>query len=92
MGSSEPGAPMNLMEYQGKELFKRCGIPVPRSGHARHAATRSWSSSRRAPGDWVVKAQVLMGGRGKAGKIKFASDADARPRSGAEDSRNADAA
>jgi succinyl-CoA synthetase beta subunit len=63
---------MNLMEYQGKELFKRSGIPVPRSQHAvtpEHVA----EFIEKTAGDWVVKAQVLMGGRGKAGKIKFAS-------------------
>ncbi|MBV8488931.1 MAG: ADP-forming succinate--CoA ligase subunit beta [Candidatus Eremiobacteraeota bacterium] len=66
---------MNLMEYQGKELFKRAGIPVPRSGHAKTPQdVRQFIES--AVGDWVVKAQVLMGGRGKAGKIKFATTGD----------------
>jgi len=63
---------MNLMEYQGKELFKRAGIPVPRSKHA-HTPQEVMEHVEAAIGDWVVKAQVLMGGRGKAGKIKFAS-------------------
>jgi len=65
---------MNLLEYQGKELFKRAGIPVPRS---RHAATPHDVATflESEPGEWVVKAQVLMGGRGKAGKIKMASGA-----------------
>lgn len=65
---------MNLMEYQGKELFRRAGIPVPRSQHvttADEAATFVGAN----PGNWVVKAQVLMGGRGKAGKIQFAKTA-----------------
>ena len=63
---------MNLMEYQGKELFRRCGIPVPRS---QHCATPDEVAAfiEKHPGKWVVKAQVLMGGRGKAGKIKFAT-------------------
>jgi succinyl-CoA synthetase beta subunit len=65
---------VNLMEYQGKELFRRVGIPVPKSQHA-HTAHDVAEFLERAPGEWVVKAQVLMGGRGKAGKIKFASDA-----------------
>ncbi|HEY9085665.1 MAG TPA: ADP-forming succinate--CoA ligase subunit beta [Candidatus Tyrphobacter sp.] len=66
---------MNLMEYQGKELFRRVGIPVPRS---RHCITPDDAAQFVAgnPGAWVVKAQVLMGGRGKAGKIKFANTAD----------------
>ena len=65
---------MNLLEHQGKELFKRAGIAVPRAHHAQspEAVERFIAS---APGDWVVKAQVLMGGRGKAGKIKMASSA-----------------
>ena len=66
---------MNLMEYQGKELFKRVGIPVPRS---QHAVTPHDVAAfiEKTIGEWVVKAQVLMGGRGKAGKIKFANDAE----------------
>jgi succinyl-CoA synthetase beta subunit len=66
---------VNLMEYQGKELFRRVGIPVPRSQHA-HAPSEVAEFTERSPGEWVVKAQVLMGGRGKAGKIKFANAAD----------------
>jgi succinyl-CoA synthetase beta subunit len=63
---------MNLMEYQGKELFKRSGIPVPRSQHCKTPGDVA-AFIEKNPGNWVVKAQVLMGGRGKAGKIKFAS-------------------
>jgi succinyl-CoA synthetase beta subunit len=66
---------MNLMEYQGKELFRRAGIPIPRSQHVT-SAEEAASFVGNNPGDWVVKAQVLMGGRGKAGKIKFAKNAD----------------
>src|SRR5579863_719336 len=65
---------MNLMEYQGKELFKRVGIPVPRGEHALTPDAVAQFIEKN-PGEWVVKAQVLMGGRGKAGKIKMASDA-----------------
>jgi succinyl-CoA synthetase beta subunit len=60
------------MEYQGKELFKRSGIPVPRSQHCKTPDDVA-AFIEKNPGKWVVKAQVLMGGRGKAGKIKFAS-------------------
>src|SRR5580700_11108297 len=62
------------MEYQGKELFKRSGIPVPRS---QHCITPDDVAAfiEKNPGNWVIKAQVLMGGRGKAGKIKFAKNA-----------------
>jgi succinyl-CoA synthetase beta subunit len=65
---------MNLMEYQGKELLRRFGVPVPRSHHApTPQAVEEFFDT--ADGEWVVKAQVLMGGRGKAGKIKMASGA-----------------
>ncbi len=65
---------MNLMEYQGKELFKRCGIEVPRGFHA--ATPEAVANFLDAnSGEWILKAQVLMGGRGKAGKIKVASSA-----------------
>ena len=67
---------MNLMEYQGKELFARSGIPVPRGHHALDAEAVA-RFLEREPGEWVVKAQVLMGGRGKAGKIKMAAGAAA---------------
>ncbi|MGB8519270.1 MAG: ADP-forming succinate--CoA ligase subunit beta [Candidatus Tumulicola sp.] len=63
------------MEYQGKELFRRAGVPVPES---RHAVTPREVAEflEHVAGEWVVKAQVLMGGRGKAGKIKFAQGAE----------------
>jgi succinyl-CoA synthetase beta subunit len=73
---------MNLMEYQGKELFRREGIPVPRSHHAPTVA-EVVEFVEKTIGDWVIKAQVLVGGRGKAGGIKFASDgAQARDAAG----------
>ncbi|MDQ2991763.1 MAG: succinate--CoA ligase subunit beta, partial [Candidatus Eremiobacteraeota bacterium] len=62
------------MEYQGKELFKRVGIPVPRSLHCK-TPQEAADFVAANPGNWVIKAQVLMGGRGKAGKIKFATNA-----------------
>ena len=58
---------MNLMEYQGKELFRRSGIPVPRNGHA-PTAQHVAEFLKEQPGEWVVKAQVLMGGRGRPAK------------------------
>ena len=62
------------MEYQGKELFRRFGIPTPRGIHASSVdAVRTFIESN--PGSWVIKSQVMMGGRGKAGGIKFADDA-----------------
>ncbi|MEO6913251.1 MAG: ADP-forming succinate--CoA ligase subunit beta [Candidatus Baltobacteraceae bacterium] len=63
------------MEYQGKELFARVGINVPRG---QHCATADDVAAFIAanPGEWVIKAQVLVGGRGKAGGIKFANTAE----------------
>ncbi|MBV9103661.1 MAG: ADP-forming succinate--CoA ligase subunit beta, partial [Candidatus Eremiobacteraeota bacterium] len=54
-----------------KELFRRVGIATPRGIHATNAeAVRAFIADH--PGSWVIKSQVLMGGRGKAGGIKFA--------------------
>jgi succinyl-CoA synthetase beta subunit len=63
------------MEYQGKELFRRCGIAIPRSQPCK-TPDEAAAFVAANPGEWVVKAQVLMGGRGKAGKIKFANTPD----------------
>jgi succinyl-CoA synthetase beta subunit len=65
---------MRLLEYQGKELFARAGIPVPQ-GKAAATVDEAVAIMRGDPGPAVVKAQVLVGGRGKAGGIKFRSDA-----------------
>jgi succinyl-CoA synthetase beta subunit len=65
---------MKLMEYQGKDLFRRVGIPTP-SGVFTTAAADVASYIAAHPGSWVLKSQVMMGGRGKAGGIKFADDA-----------------
>ncbi|GAC1542906.1 MAG: ADP-forming succinate--CoA ligase subunit beta [Vulcanimicrobiaceae bacterium] len=69
---------MKLMEHQGKELFRRAGIPVPRGVHAETADDVAAFMTEH-PGSWVLKSQVLVGGRGKAGGIKFAENpADAK--------------
>jgi succinyl-CoA synthetase beta subunit len=65
---------MKLMEYQGKDLFRRVGIPTPRGVFATSAADVKAFITKN-PGSWVLKSQVMMGGRGKAGGIKFADDA-----------------
>src|SRR5580700_6741703 len=66
---------MKLLEYQGKELFRRVGIPTPQGTLATNAAAvRDFVAAN--PGSWVLKSQVLMGGRGKAGGIKFADSPD----------------
>ena len=64
---------MDLYEYQGKELFRRFGIPV---SEGRLAATpeEARAAAEEIGGPVVVKAQVLTGGRGKAGGVKLADD------------------
>ncbi len=66
---------MDLFEYQGKELFARHGIPVP-SGEAAVTPAEARSAAERIGGTVVVKAQVQVGGRGKAGGIKLAATPD----------------
>jgi succinyl-CoA synthetase beta subunit len=62
---------VDLLEYQGKELFARHGVPVPRGRHA--ATVDDAVAAAEAIGyPCVVKAQVAIGKRGKAGGIKIA--------------------
>ena len=61
---------MNLLEYQGKELFRKGGMPVPQGIVATTPA--EVETAARAMGRVVVKAQVQAGGRGKAGGVKVA--------------------
>ena len=63
---------MDLYEYQGKELFKRFGIPVS-EGRLATSPEEARRAADELGGQVVVKAQVLTGGRGKAGGIKLAS-------------------
>ena len=63
---------MDLHEYQGKELFRRYGIPVS-EGVLATTAEEAREAAETLGGPVVVKAQVLIGGRGKAGGIKLAS-------------------
>ena len=62
---------MNLHEYQSKKRFAGFGIPIP-VGDIAHTPEEVYSLARDAEGAVVVKAQVLAGGRGKAGGIKLA--------------------
>jgi succinyl-CoA synthetase beta subunit len=66
---------LDLFEYQGKELFARHGIPVP-SGEAAETPAEARAAAERIGGTVVVKAQVQIGGRGKAGGIKLADGPD----------------
>jgi succinyl-CoA synthetase beta subunit len=65
---------MDLYEYQGKELFARFGIPVS-EGRVAVSPTEARDAAEELGGPVVVKAQVLTGGRGKAGGVKLADDA-----------------
>ncbi|MDD5656494.1 MAG: ADP-forming succinate--CoA ligase subunit beta [Elusimicrobia bacterium] len=71
---------MKLLEYESKELFRQHGIPVPPSGGViKSLAALPAALKRAGKGPWVIKAQVLAGGRGKAGGIKLAkTPAEAR--------------
>ncbi|MGB2952588.1 MAG: ADP-forming succinate--CoA ligase subunit beta [Gaiellaceae bacterium] len=73
---------MDLYEYQGKELFKRFGIPVS-DGRLATTPHEARAAAEELGGPVVVKAQVLTGGRGKAGGIKLADGAhDAEKKAG----------
>ncbi|MGN6378631.1 MAG: ADP-forming succinate--CoA ligase subunit beta [Gaiellales bacterium] len=65
---------MDLYEYQGKQLFARFGIPVP-EGVAVDTPEQARTAAEQLGAPVVVKAQVLVGGRGKAGGIKVAATA-----------------
>src|SRR5438105_1804229 len=80
-GLDSPPA-MDLYEYQGKELFRRYGIAVS-EGRLATSPEEARAAAEELGGPVVVKAQVLTGGRGKAGGIKLAEgpdEAEARAR------------
>ena len=64
---------MDLLEYQGKSLFARIGVPVP-DGRVATSPTEAQRAAEEIGGPVVVKAQVQVGGRGKAGGIKLAEN------------------
>jgi succinyl-CoA synthetase beta subunit len=66
---------LDLYEYQGKELFARHGIPVS-AGRLATTPAEARAAAEGLGGEVVVKAQVLTGGRGKAGGIKLAAGPD----------------
>jgi succinyl-CoA synthetase beta subunit len=66
---------VDLFEYQGKQLFARYGIPVSPGGVA-DTVEQAVAAADAAGYPVVVKAQVQVGGRGKAGGIKLAANAD----------------
>jgi succinyl-CoA synthetase beta subunit len=64
---------MDLLEYQGKQLFARHGVPVP-TGTPATTVEEAVAAADEIGYPCVVKAQVQVGGRGKAGGIKVAND------------------
>jgi succinyl-CoA synthetase beta subunit len=66
---------VDLYEYQGRALFERHGLPVLAGGVAR-SVPEAREIAERLGGRVVVKAQVKVGGRGKAGGVRLAGDAD----------------
>jgi succinyl-CoA synthetase beta subunit len=66
---------VDLLEYQGKQLFARHGVPVPDGRHADSVHT-AVEAAEEVGYPCVVKAQVRIGKRGRAGGIKIANDRD----------------
>ncbi len=64
---------MNLHEYQGKELFAKFGLPVSKNKVITSAGDAVNACRDIGGNNWVVKAQVHAGGRGKAGGVKLVS-------------------
>ena len=64
---------MKLHEYQSKQIFAKYGIPIPK-GKIAVTAEEAKVIARELGGRVVIKSQVLVGGRGKAGGIKVAKD------------------
>src|ERR1044072_2381927 len=74
---------MDLLEYQGKQLFAAHGIAVP-SGEVASTVEEAVAAAEKIGYPCAIKAQVLIGGRGKAGGIKIAADrAEAEQHAGA---------
>lgn len=69
---------VKLTEWRGKEIFRRYGIPLPRGAVAR-TPKEAFDAVQNGtvPKPCVVKAQVLTGGRGKGGAVRFADSAEA---------------
>ena len=69
---------VDLFEYQARDLFEKHGVPVL-AGAVATTADQAQSAAEKIGGKVVIKAQVKVGGRGKAGGVKLAQNAkDAR--------------
>ncbi len=67
---------MKIHEYQGKEILKKFGVPVPR-GQVAFTIDEAVAAAKSVGGEvWVVKAQIHAGGRGKGGGVKLARSID----------------
>jgi len=67
---------MNIHEYQGKEIFRKFGVPTPR-GIPAFSVDEAVNAAQSLGGKvWVVKAQIHAGGRGKGGGVKVAKSID----------------
>ena len=67
---------MKIHEYQGKELLRQFGVPVPRGYPAFSVREASEAAQKLGGSVWVVKAQIHAGGRGKGGGVKLARSHD----------------
>ena len=67
---------MKLYEYQAKQVFASYGLPVPQ-GEAADTPRKAQEIAQRIGGRVVIKAQVHVGGRGKAGGVKLADNPEA---------------
>ncbi len=74
---------MNFHEYQAKELFAEYGIPVPAGRIARTPDEAAEAATALGGTQWVVKAQIHAGGRGKAGGVKLVKTPEAAKESAA---------
>ena len=67
---------MNLHEFQSKELFSKVGIPIL-NGKVASSVQQAKEAAQKLQGNqWVIKAQIHAGGRGKAGGIQIANSLD----------------
>jgi succinyl-CoA synthetase beta subunit len=67
---------MKIHEYQGKEIFRKFGVPTPR-GYPAMSVDEALDAAKKLGGKvWVVKAQIHAGGRGKGGGVKVAKSLD----------------
>src|SRR5688572_4605830 len=67
---------MNIHEYQGKEIFRKHGVPTPRGIPAFSVKEALQAAQTLGGSMWVVKAQIHAGGRGKGGGVQVARSID----------------